>query len=134
MDFKQYYRNKLNEEGITIKDSNGSYDLDQDAPKPQQPQAAPADQGKTGLITSYVNGTSMKLGLKKLGEDIGEGIFEYATKQAVTPADFKSEDDYIKYTQEIRTGIEEKYNKTLTELLIQMGIFIDNKIHTQTNK
>ena len=127
MDFKNYYHNKLNEEGVTM---DG---LDVDAPKPQQAQPA-APQGKTGLILSYVNGTSMKLGLRKLGDEIGEGIFEYATKQLVLPTDFKSEDDYIKYCQEIRTGIEEKYNKTLSDLLSQMGIFIDNKVHTQTNK
>lgn len=127
MDFKNYYHNKLNEEGITM---DG---LDVDAPKPQQPQQA-APQGKSGLITSYVIGTSLKLGLRKLGDEIGDGIFEYATKQLVQPTDFKSEDDYIKYCQEIRTGVAEKYNKTLSDLLSQIGLFIDNKVHTQSLK
>lgn len=126
MDFKNYYHNKLNEEGVTM---DG---LDVDAPKPQPQQAAP--QGKSGIITSYVNGTSLKLGLRKLGDEIGDGIFEYATKQLVQPTDFKSEDDYIKYCQEIRTGVAEKYNKTLSDLLSQIGTFIDNKVHSQTNK
>lgn len=130
MDFKNYYHNKLNEEGVTM---DG---LDVDAPKPQQqqqPQQA-ASQGKSGIISTYVNGTSLKLGLRKLGDEIGDGIFEYATKQLVMPTDFKSEDDYIKYCQEIRTGVAEKYNKTLSDLLSQIGTFIDNKVHSQTNK
>ena len=122
MDFKNYYHNKLNEEGVTM---DG---LDADAPKPQpQPQQAP--QGKSGIVASYVNGTSMKLGLRKLGDEVGEGIFEFATKQLVQPTDFKSEDDYIKYCQEIRTGVAEKNNKTLSDLLSQIGLFIDNKVH-----
>jgi hypothetical protein len=125
MDFKNYYHNKLNEEGVTM---DG---LDADAPKPQsqQTQQNAAPQGKSGIVTSYVSGTSMKLGLRKLGDEIGDGIFEYATKQLVQPTDFKSEDDYIKYCQDIRTGVAEKYNKTLSDLLSQIGLFIDNKVH-----
>lgn len=125
MDFKNYYHNKLNEEGVTM---DG---LDVDAPKPQsqQTQQNAAPQGKSGIVTSYVSGTSMKLGLRKLGDEIGDGIFEYATKQLVQPTDFKSEDDYIKYCQDIRTGVAEKYNKTLSDLLSQIGLFIDNKVH-----
>lgn len=128
MDFKNYYHNKLNEEGVTM---DG---LDVDAPKPQQQLQQAASQGKSGIISTYVNGTSLKLGLRKLGDEIGDGIFEYATKQLVMPTDFKSEDDYIKYCQEIRTGVAEKYNKTLSDLLSQIGTFIDNKVHSQTNK
>jgi len=125
MDFKNYYHNKLNEEGVTM---DG---LDADAPKPQsqQTQQNAAPQGKSGIVTSYVSGTSMKLGLRKLGDEIGDGIFEYATMQLVQPTDFKSEDDYIKYCQDIRTGVAEKYNKTLSDLLSQIGLFIDNKVH-----
>jgi hypothetical protein len=130
MDFKNYYHNKLNEEGVTM---DG---LDVDAPKPQsqQTQQNAAPQGKSGIVTSYVSGTSMKLGLRKLGDEIGDGIFEYATNQLVQPTDFKSEDDYIKYRQDIRTGVAEKYNKTLSDLLSQIGLFIDNKVHTQSLK
>ena len=123
MDFKNYYHNKLNEEGVTM---DG---LDADAPKPQQQPQQAASQGKSGIVSSYVSGTSLKLGLRKLGDEIGDGIFEYATKQLVQPTDFKSEDDYIKYCQEIRTGVAEKYNKTLSDLLSQIGLFIDNKVH-----
>lgn len=128
MDFKNYYHNKLNEEGVTM---DG---LDVDAPKPQQQPQQAVSQGKSGIVLSYVSGTSLKLGLRKLGDEIGDGIFEYATKQLVQPTDFKSEDDYIKYCQEIRTGVAEKYNKTLSDLLSQIGTFIDNKVHSQTNK
>lgn len=125
MDFKNYYHNKLNEEGVTM---DG---LDADAPKPQsqQTQQNADPQGKSGIVTSYVSGTSMKLGLRKLGDEVGDGIFEYATKQLVQPTDFKSEDDYIKYCQDIRTGVAEKYNRTLSDLLSQIGLFIDNKVH-----
>ena len=128
MDFKNYYHNKLNEEGITM---DG---LDADAPKPQQQPQQAAPQGKSGIVTQYVNGTSLKLGLRKLGDEVGDGIFEYATKQLVQPTDFKSEDDYIKYCQEIRTGVAEKYNKTLSDLLSQIGLFIDNKVHNACPK
>ena len=131
MDFKHYYHNKLNEEGIAIKNPDGTYDLDQDAPKPQPPQQ-PAANG--GLIFTYVSGKSMKEGLSKLAEEIGKNIFEYSTKQLVQQTDFKSEDDYLKYCKDIRDGVEEKYNKTLVELMTQIGIFIDNKVHTQSMK
>lgn len=130
MDFKNYYHNKLNEEGVTM----DGLDVDAPKPQPQQQQQQAASQGKSGIISTYVNGTSLKLGLRKLGDEIGDGIFEYATKQLVMPTDFKSEDDYIKYCQEIRTGVAEKYNKTLSDLLSQIGTFIDNKVHSQTNK
>lgn len=123
MDFKNYYHNKLNEEGVTM---DG---LDVDAPKPQQPQQQPAPQGNSSLISGYVSNTSLKLGLRKLGEELGKSIFEYSTKQLVQQTDFKSEDDYIKYCQELRTGVAEKYGKTLTELLSQIGLFIDDKVH-----
>lgn len=128
MDFKNYYHNKLNEEGVTM----DGLDVDAPKPQPQQPQAQP--QAKSSIVSNYVNNTSLKLGLRKLGDEVGEGIFEYATKQLVQPTDFKSEDDYIKYCQEIRTGVAEKYNKTLSDLLSQIGTFIDNKVHSQTNK
>ena len=130
MDFKNYYHNKLNEEGVTM----DGLDVDAPKPQPQQQLQQAASQGKSGIISTYVNGTSLKLGLRKLGDEIGDGIFEYATKQLVMPTDFKSEDDYIKYCQEIRTGVAEKYNKTLSDLLSQIGTFIDNKVHSQTNK
>lgn len=123
MDFKNYYHNKLNEEGVTM----DGLDADAPKPQPQQPQAQP--QAKSSIVSNYVNNTSLKLGLRKLGDEVGEGIFEYATKQLVQPTDFKSEDDYIKYCQEIRTGVAEKYNKTLSDLLSQIGLFIDNKVH-----
>ncbi len=123
MDFKNYYHNKLNEEGVTM----DGLDVDAPKPQPQQPQAQP--QAKSSIVSSYVSNTSLKLGLRKLGDEVGEGIFEYATKQLVQPTDFKSEDDYIKYCQEIRTGVAEKYNKTLSDLLSQIGLFIDNKVH-----
>lgn len=123
MDFKNYYHNKLNEEGVTM----DGLDVDAPKPQPQQPQAQP--QAKSSIVSNYVNNTSLKLGLRKLGDEVGEGIFEYATKQLVQPTDFKSEDDYIKYCQEIRTGVAEKYNKTLSDLLSQIGLFIDNKVH-----
>lgn len=127
MDFKNYYHNKLNEEGVTM---DG---LDADAPRPQ-PVPAPAQTGSAGMFMSYVAGKSMKEGLSNLGADIGKSIVEYATKQLVQPTDFKSEDDYLKYCKDIRDGVEEKYNKTLVDLLTQVGIFIDNKVHTQSTK
>ena len=125
MDFKEYYHNRLNEDG-TINEP-----LDVDAPVQEKPQApAPVAQtGGAGILAPYVNNTTLKLGLRKLGEDIGMAIVEYATKQAVQPSDFKSDDDYTKYTQAIRKDISEKYNINLRDVLTTIGLYIDNAIH-----
>lgn len=122
MDFKSYYHNRLNEEGTIMNEP-----LDADAPVQEQPKPVP--QGKTGLLAPYTTDSSLKLGLKRLGEDIGMAIVEYATEQAVQQADFKSEDDYIKYTQDIRKAIAEKSNIALRDLLSNIGLYIDNSIH-----
>lgn len=125
MDFKEYYHNRLNEDG-TINEP-----LDADAPVQEAPQAQPTQtSGGAGILAPYVGNTTLKLGLRKLGEDIGMAIVEYATKQAVQPSDFKSEDDYIKYTQDIRKAIAEKYNVSLRDLLSNMGLYIDTQIHS----
>lgn len=123
MDFKQYYHNRLDEEGNLM-----SEPLDADAPVKEVP--APKEvAGHAGIIAPYTNGTSLKLGFKKLGEDIGMAIVEYATKQAVQVTDFKSEDDYIKYCQDIRTAIAEKSNIAMRDMLSNIGLYIDTKIH-----
>ena len=124
MDFKEYYHNRLNEDG-TINEP-----LDADAPVQEAPQAKPAQTtGGAGILAPYVGNTTLKLGLRKLGEDIGMAIVEYATKQAVQPTDFKSEDDYIKYTQDIRKAIAEKSNVAVRDMLSNIGLYIDNAIH-----
>ena len=123
MDFKQYYHNRLDEEGNLMNDP-----LDVDAQQPQ-PQQQPV-QGNTGILTPYVSSEkTLKLALRKLGEDIGKAITEYATKQVVQSSDFKSEDEYIKYCQLIRTQIDEKMNVALRETLTEIGKTIDNRIH-----
>lgn len=125
MDFKEYYHNRLNEDG-TINEP-----LDADAPVQEAPQAQPAQSaGGAGILAPYVGNTTLKLGLRKLGEDIGMAIVEYATKQAVQPTDFKSEDDYIKYCQDIRKSIAEKYNVSVRDLLSNIGLYIDTQIHS----
>ena len=125
MDFKEYYHNRLNEDG-TINEP-----LDVDAPVQEKPQApVPVVQtGGAGILAPYVNNTTLKLGLRKLGEDIGMAIVEYATKQAVQPSDFKSEDEYIKYTQDIRKAIAEKSNVAVRDMLSNIGLYIDQSIH-----
>lgn len=124
MDFKEYYHNRLNEDG-TINEP-----LDADAPVQEVPQAQPAQTTfGAGILSSYVGNTTLKLGLRKLGEDIGMAIVEYATRQAVQPTDFKSEDDYIKYTQDIRKAIAEKSNLEVRDKLSDIGRYIDNAIH-----
>lgn len=123
MDFKSYYHNRLNEEG------NLDEPLDVDAAPVAQEQQGKQAAGNTGILAPYVSNTSLKLGFKKLGEDIGMAIVEYATKQAVQPTDFKSEDDYIKYCQDIRVAVAEKSNKVMIETLQNIGLYIDQKIH-----
>ena len=125
MDFKEYYHNRLNEDGTIMNEP-----LDADAPVQEAPQATKAQPtGSAGIVASYVGNTTMKLGLMKLGEDIGLAIVEYATKQLVQPTDFKSEDDYIKYTQDIRKAIAEKSNIAMRDLLANIGLYIDNSVH-----
>ena len=127
MDFKEYYHSRLNEDGTLMNEP-----LDADAPKQEpvaQKSVAAPSQGGTGILMPYVNNTTMKLGLRKLGEDIGMAIVEYATQQAVQASDFKSEDDYTKYKQDIRKAIAEKSNIALRDMLTSIGLYIDNAIH-----
>lgn len=125
MDFKQYYHNRLDEEGNLMQEP-----LDVDAPVQQvKPIAQPATTNG-GMIAPYVNKSSLKLGFAEMAKDLGDSIFEYATKQAVQPTDFKSEDDYNKYCQNMRRTIVEKYNVTLKEVLTNIGLLIDTEIHT----
>ena len=123
MDFKQYYHNRLDEEGNLMKEP-----LDVDAPVKEAPEPK-SNGGYAGIIAPYTTGSSLKLGFKKLGEDIGMAIVEYATKQAVQVTDFKSEDDYIKYCQDIRTAVAEKSNIAMRDMLSNIGLYIDTKIH-----
>lgn len=133
MSFSNWYHNKLNEEQVDMTSS-----LDDEAPVQQQQMpadkaAAPKEvAGHAGIIAPYTNGTSLKLGFKKLGEDIGMAIVEYATKQAVQVTDFKSEDDYIKYCRDIRINIAEKSNIAMRDMLTDIGLYIDNKMHNMT--
>lgn len=127
MDFKEYYHSRLNEDGTLMNEP-----LDADAPKQEpvaQKSVATPSQGGTGILMPYVNNTTLKQGLRQLGEDIGMAIVEYATKQAVQQTDFKSVDDYTKYTQDIRKAIAEKSNIALRDMLTSIGLYIDNAIH-----
>lgn len=127
MDFKEYYHSRLNEDGTLMNEP-----LDADAPKQEpvaQKSVSAPSQGGTGILMPYVNNTTLKQGLRQLGEDIGMAIVEYATKQAVQQTDFKSVDDYTKYTQDIRKAIAEKSNIALRDMLTSIGLYIDNAIH-----
>lgn len=125
MNFKQYYHNRLEEDGNFMREP-----LDVDAPVAQQnvPQKPAENNGAVGMLSTYVSADQkLKVSLTKLGQDLGKAIAEYAKNQLVTRDDFKSDDDYLQYCNIIRDTIEEKYNVTLTETLKNMGIFIDNK-------
>ena len=127
MDFKEYYHSRLNEDETLMNEP-----LDADAPKQEpvaQKSVAAPSQGGTGILMPYVNNTTLKQGLRKLGEDIGLAIVEYATQQAVQVTDFKSEDDYTKYKQDIRKAIAEKSNVAVRDMLSNIGLYIDNAIH-----
>lgn len=84
------------------------------------------------IVSGYIN-DDPKEGLKKLGEDIGKAIVYFAMKEYVTYDMFESDSEQQAYEKIIRDKIEESYNKTLTELLRNIGITLVNTKTTNTN-
>lgn len=124
MSFKSWYhKSRLNEDEFT------GQPLDDEAPIPQQemPAEAPAapKTSNTGAFRSFF-GDDMKASLQNLGKALGDSIYEFAMKEFVTPDDFVSEDAKEKYEVEVRDKIAEDTNLKLTEILRQVGIFLNN--------
>lgn len=125
MSFKSWYhKSRLNEDEFT------GQPLDDEAPIPQQEM--PAEQApaapktsNTGAFRSFF-GDDMKASLQNLGKALGDSIYEFAMKEFVTPDDFVSEDAKEKYEVEVRDKIAEDTNLKLTEILRQVGIFLNN--------
>lgn len=69
-----------------------------------------------------------KDGLKELGEDIGKAIVYFACKEYVTFDIFNSDVEQKAYEKIVRDKIEEAYNKTLVELLRNIGITLKNAL------
>ena len=126
MSFKSWYhKSRLNEDEYT------GQPLDDEAPIPQQempadkvPVAAPKSSN-AGAFRSFF-GEDMKASLQNLGKALGDSIYEFAMKEYVTPDDFVSEDAKEKYEVEVRDKIAEDTNLKLTEILRQVGIFLNN--------
>jgi hypothetical protein len=126
MSFKSWYhKSRLNEDEFT------GQPLDDEAPIPQQEM--PADKAtvaapkssNTGAFRNFF-GDDMKASLQNLGKALGDSIYEFAMKEFVTPDDFVSEDAKEKYEVEVRDKIAEDTNLKLTEILRQVGIFLNN--------
>ena len=125
-DFKTYLakRKQLKEE------------LEQQEAGKREAQAELTAEKASGSIQSIVSGyikDDPKEGLKKLGEDIGKAFVYFAMKEYVTYDMFESDSEQQAYEKIIRDKIEESYNKTLTELLRNIGITLVNTKTTNTN-
>lgn len=93
------------------------------------PAVAPQVHGNSGIssiIRAYVkDGSDLKNGLKTLGDDLGKAIVDYALNVLVTDDMFESETiKNTKYEIPFRNKVEEGFNKTLSELLKNIGITI----------
>jgi hypothetical protein len=94
-----------------------------------------AEKAKTSIqsiVDAYMN-KDPKDGLKELGEDIGKAIVYFACKEYVTFDMFNSDVEQKAYEKIVRDKIEEAYNKTLVELLRNIGITLKNAKNTSTN-
>ena len=94
-----------------------------------------AEKAKTSIqsiVDAYMN-KDPKDGLKELGEDIGKAIVYFACKEYVTFDMFNSDVEQKAYEKIVRDKIEEAYNKTLVELLRNIGITLKNATNTSTN-
>lgn len=128
MSFKSWYhKSRLNEDEYT------GQPLDDEAPVQQQQMPAdkaPAPAQKpassnTGAFRSFF-GEDMKASLQNLGKSLGDAIYAFAMKEFVSADDFVSEDAKEKYEVEVRDKIAEDTNLKLTEILRQVGIFLNN--------
>ena len=119
MDFKEYYHKKLDEDlaqqqSIAAK----SYEDSQ--------ESIGSDSGMESVVARYVGNGNVKEGLKKLGSDLGEAIFKYATERYVTDEEFASADDKAKYVNVLTQKIQQTANGTLVELLKHVAVDICN--------
>lgn len=127
-DFKTWNlnRNKLQEEVEIDTDTEEVVDT-----KEQEPPV----HGNTNLNTvllRYLQYNDPKKGLYDLGEELGKAIVDFAINTYVTPDMFSSEDKQTNYNNYIRDKIEESYNKTLAELLRNIGITMMNAKNDKT--
>ena len=126
MSFKSWYhKSRLNEDEFT------GQPLDDEAPIPQQEMPAdkaPAPAAKPAESNAFRSffGEDMKASLQNLGKSLGDAIYDFAMKEFVSPDDFVSEDAKEKYEVEVRDKIAEDTNLKLTEILRQVGIFLNN--------
>jgi hypothetical protein len=127
MDFINYLKEMRDLDGTSQRDS-----LDVFA----KPQVQDQTTGftSTSFINGYLqNGEKLKVSLSRLGKDLGDEIYKYATEELVTEESFNSLDDYVSYKTLIRDNVKEKMNVSLVEILKNIGIFIDNKVNEKAN-
>lgn len=122
MDFKEYYHKKLDEELEMQKQSaaeqsfaannTGAYDTN----------------GLDALVARYLRGGDIKEGLKKLAQDLGEAVYNYAVSDTYIPDDiFDSADSKQTYVNLMTQKIKQGYNKTLVDLMRHTAIDISNE-------
>ena len=115
MDFKEYYHKKLDEDLEAAQST---------AEQSYETQAM--NSSLDSLVQRYVGNGDMKEGLKKLGQDLGDAIFKYATEHYVTDEMFASQDDKAKYINAVTQKIQQGATKTLIELLKHCAIDCSN--------
>jgi hypothetical protein len=112
IDFKTYYHKKLDEEMEAAQQSTAE----------QSYETQSMNSSLDSLVQRYVGNGDMKEGLKKLGQDLGDAIFKYATERYVTDEMFASQDDKAKYINAVTQKIQQGASKTLIELLKHCAI------------
>ena len=115
MDFKEYYHKKLDEDLEAAQST---------AEQSYETQAM--NSSLDSLIQRYVGNGDLKEGLKKLGADLGDAIFRYATENYVNDDMFASQDDKAKYINAVTQKIQQGATKTLIELLKHCAIDCSN--------
>ena len=116
MDFKEYYHQKLDEE----------LEMQQKSEAEQSLQTQAMNGSAESLITKYIGRGDIKEGLKQLGTDLGNAIYNYAINTYVTDDMFDSADSKAKYVNVITQKIQQNAAGTLVDLLKHMAIDIAN--------
>lgn len=119
MDFKEYYHKKLDEE------------LQAQQSTAEQSYAAATggeydSNALKGIVSKYVRNGDLKDGMRKLAQDLGTAIYEYAINEYVNDDMFNSVDDKAKYVNVITQKIQQTSCSTLVDLLRHCAVDITN--------
>lgn len=120
MDFREYYHKKLDEDFEDERsEAEKSY---------SENNIGAYDQNEIDVIVAkYLRTGDIKEGLKKLAQDLGTAIYNYAISDSYIPDNiFDSADSKQKYLNIMTQKVEQGYNSTLLDLMRHVAIDIAN--------